>query len=173
MFLLYNVYTTPKIVPDGDYVSKVIAICSSAHRQEAKKPLPEGVFCVAGGLEGDSHFGMEPRQVSLLRAEDIAEAEKQAGFSFPPGALAENLVVEGLPAELPPGLRLAFGPEAVLEVVEKGKRPDEPHSYDYKGWCLLPSKGYFLRVVSDGSVKLGDSVNLVSETADSGPAVSL
>lgn len=153
-------------------MSRVIAICSSVHRQEAKKPLPEGFFCVAGGLEGDSHFGMEPRQVSMLRAEDIAEAGKQAGFVFPPGALAENLVVEGLPAELPLGLRLAFGPEAVLEVVEKGKRPDEPHSYAYRGWCLLPSKGYFLRVVSDGSVKSGDRVSFVNGTADSGSEIS-
>lgn len=122
--------------------------------------MPEAVFTVGGGIEGDSHYGMAERQVSLLRAEDIAEAEKEAGFELPPGSLAENLVIEGLPEELAPGQVLKVGKEVRLLVVEKGKKPGEPHSYDYRGWCLLPVKGFFLSVERGGEVSRGDQVAL-------------
>lgn len=122
--------------------------------------MPEAVFTVGGGIEGDSHYGMAERQVSLLRAEDIAEAEKEAGFEFPPGSLAENLVIEGLPEELVPGQTLEIGDSVILSVTEKGKKPGEPHSYDYRGWCLLPTAGYFLSVEKGGIVRPGDETIL-------------
>ena len=103
---------------------------------------------------------MVERQVSLLRAEDIGKAEIEAGFGFPPGSLAENLVIEGLPEELVPGQTLAIGERVILSVTEKGKKPGEPHSYDYRGWCLLPTAGYFLSVERGGLVHPGDDVVL-------------
>ncbi len=122
--------------------------------------MPEAVFTLGSGIEGDSHYGMVERQVSLLRAEDIRKAEIEAGFGFPPGSLAENLVIEGLPEELVPGQVLKVGKEVRLLVVEKGKKPGEPHSYDYRGWCLLPTAGYFLSVEEGGTVRPGDDVAL-------------
>jgi Fur family ferric uptake transcriptional regulator len=148
-------------------MAKVTAVCTSSKRQEPKKPRAEGVFVEGKGIEGDSHFGMVERQISLLRAEDIREAEQTAGFSFPPGSLAENLVVEGLPEELVPGEVLALGPSVRLRVAEKGKKPGEPHSYDYRGWCLLPVQGYFLSVERGGRVVPGDEAVLEREA--SGP----
>jgi MOSC domain-containing protein YiiM len=112
------------------------------------------------GIKGDGHFGMRERQVSLLRSEDILEAENSAGFPFPPGSLAENLVIAGLPEDLSPGQTIRIGESVILIVVEKGKKPGEPHSYDYRGWCLLPEKGYFLRVEKGGEVQPGDPVIL-------------
>lgn len=141
-------------------MARVLAVCVSSNRQEPKKPVAEARFIEGKGIEGDSHFGISSRQVSLLRYEDIKLAEKEAGFSFPPGSLAENLVVEGLPDEIPIGSRLKIGRDVVLLVIEKGKRPDEPHTYDYRGWCLLPKVGYFLEVVGGGIVKPGDEVVL-------------
>jgi MOSC domain-containing protein YiiM len=135
-------------------------VCISGKRNDPKEPVPEAVFTVGGGIEGDSHYGMAERQVSLLRTEDIRKAEKVAGFEFPPGALAENLVIEGLPEELVPGQTLAIGDSVILSVTEKGKRPGEPHSYDYRGWCLLPTAGYFLSVEKDGLVRPGDDATL-------------
>ena len=139
-------------------MARLVAVCASKVRQEPKTALSEGV-CVAGkGLEGDSHFGIPGRPLSLLRAEDLRDAEARAGFSFPPGSLAENLVVEGLP-ELAVGDRLEIR-EVRLRVAEKGKRPDEPHSYDYRGWCLLPTVGFFLEVERGGVLRPGDEVTL-------------
>lgn len=140
-------------------MAEVTAVCVSAKRQEPKTEVGEARF-LPGGIEGDSHRGVTEREVSLLRAEDILKAEKEAGFSFPPGSLAENLVVEGLPDGLAEGALLALGNSVLLEVVEKGKKPGEPHSYDYRGWCLLPSAGYFLRVVRGGEVRKGDPVTV-------------
>ncbi len=138
----------------------VEAICISKQRQEAKLPVPAGIFEKGQGLSGDSHYGMKERQISLLRLEDIREAEKEAGFSFPFGSLAENLVIRELPEELPLGTLLRFPQGVVLRVVEKGKRPGEPHSYDFRGWCLLPVKGYFLEVLQGGTLLSGEPVEL-------------
>jgi MOSC domain-containing protein YiiM len=141
-------------------MARVIAVCTSKDRREPKVPAERALFVEGKGIVGDSHFGMTERQVSLLRLEDIREAEETAGFPFPPGSLAENLVVEGLPEELQPGQVLALGPQVRLVVVEKGKKPGEPHTYDYRGWCLLPSKGYFLSVERGGAVAPEDEVTL-------------
>lgn len=141
-------------------MARVLAVCVSSNRQEPKKPVTQARFIEGKGIKADSHFGISSRQVSLLRYEDIKLAEEEAGFSFPPGALAENLVVEGLPDQISLGSRLRIGRDVILLVKEKGKKPDEPHSYDYRGWCLLPKVGYFLEVVKGGIVKSGDEVVL-------------
>ena len=140
-------------------MAKITALCVSAERQEPKREVQEVVF-VPGGMEGDSHRGVTDREVSLLRAEDIRKAEREAGFPFPPGALAENIIAEGLPEELEIGTVLALGENVRLEVIEKGKKPGEPHSYDYRGWCLLPAEGYFLKVLKGGTVRRGDPVSV-------------
>ena len=141
-------------------MAKVIAVCISTEKQKPKISLSEALFVKGRGIDGDSHFGTVERQISLMRSEDIREAEKEAGFVFPPGALAENLVIEGLPEELSPGQTLSIAENVTLVVVEKGKRPDEPHSYNYRGWCLLPTKGYFLSVEKGGKVSPNDEVLL-------------
>lgn len=141
-------------------MARVVAVCISSARQEPKTEV-ESARLTTGGIEGDSHRGVTEREVSMLRSEDIRAAEREAGFIFPPGSLAENLVVEGLPEDLAPGDRVSIGASAVLEVVEKGKKPGEPHSYDYRGWCLLPTVGFFLRVAEEGVVLKGDSARLL------------
>lgn len=137
------------------------AVCVSSDRQSVKRSVPLGRFRF-GGIEGDSHFAVTDREVSLLRLEDVRKAEERAGFEFPFGCLAENLVVEGLPEDIPLGAVLKVG-TARLEVLEKGKRPGEPHSYDYRGWCLLPELGYFLKVIYEGEVSPDEEVLLETD----------
>ena len=141
-------------------MGKITALCVSGKRQEPKYEVAEALFS-SGGIEGDSHRGVTEREVSLLRREDIRRAEEEARFPFPPGALAENVIAEGLPEELPAGTILALGERVRLKVIEKGKKPGEPHSYDYRGWCLLPVAGYFLSVVEGGRVRRGDTVQVL------------
>jgi MOSC domain-containing protein YiiM len=140
---------------------KVIAVCAGKDRRKPKTELEAALFVKGKGIYGDGHFGMGERQVSLLRSEDISQAENSAGFPFPPGSLAENLVIAGLPEDLSPGQTIRIGESVILIVVEKGKKPGEPHSYDYRGWSLLPEKGYFLRVEEGGRVKPEDAAILV------------
>lgn len=142
-------------------MAKLMNICISEERQQAKKSVEKAHF-IEGGIEGDSHFKITEREVSLLRVEDIREAEVRAGFSFPPGSLAENLVIQGLPSDMESGSILKIGLEVELMVIEKGKKPDESHSYNYRGWCLLPDAGYFLKIVTPGWASAGDMVDFVS-----------
>lgn len=145
---------------------RVESICLGTDRKFPKHPL-EKANLEPGGVVGDGHFGLSEREVSMLRLEDVRSAEKKAGFSFPPGSLAENLVVSGLPENL--GLRslLVIG-SARLLVVERGKKKSEPHTYSYRGWCLLPEVGYFLKVLKGGEISPKDEVKLIvsSETCD-------
>ena len=136
-------------------MGKVLAICLSKQRNQPKRPVLEALFVEKAGIEGDSHFGFSKREVSLLLSEDVEKAELDAGIKFPPGSLAENLLIQGLsPDHLEVGSLISIG-DVVLKVIEKGKSPDEPHSYDYKGWCLLPYCGYFLAVQKGGVISPG------------------
>ena len=141
-------------------MAKISALCVSGKRQEPKYEVSEALFS-SGGIEGDSHYGVTDREVSLLRREDIRRAEEEARFPFPPGALAENIIIEGLPEELPVETIIALGEKVRLKVIEKGKKPGEPHSYDYRGWCLLPVSGYFLTVLEGGRVRRDDPVKIL------------
>lgn|GEM_PF-211047 len=155
--MLYNVYLN--FLKTGCDMGILLSVCRSNRKEDPKKPENIAHVDREGGVRGDSHYGQGSRQISLLRQEDVEEAARKAGFPFPYGSLAENLRVKGLPEDmLKPGKRLKVGEKVVLEVTEIGKRPEEPHSYDYRGWCLLPEVGYFLRVVSGGEIHPGDTV---------------
>ena len=140
----------------------LLAVCKSERKENPKYPVEHAYIDPHGGVRGDSHYGTSTRQLSLLRQEDVQEVASRSGFQFPYGSLAENLRIEGIPENaLSPGKRLQIGSKVLLEVTEKGKRPGEPHSYDYHGWCLLPEVGYFLRVLSGGEIAPGDDVHVL------------
>ncbi len=142
-------------------MGKVLAICLSKQRNQPKIPVPGALFVEKAGIEGDSHFGFSKREVSLLLSEDVEKTELKAGIKFPPGSLAENLLIQGLsPDPLEVGTLIRIG-DVVLKVIEKGKRPEETHSYDYMGWCLLPYCGYFLSVQKGGVISPGMEAEIV------------
>lgn len=141
-------------------MASVVAVCSGLEKEKPKNSLEEGVFRSGWGLVGDVHAGRGERAVSLLRREDVAQREREVGFPLPPGSLAENLVVEGLPGDLGVGVLLRIGAGVVLRVAERGKRPEEPHTYSYRGECLLPTVGFFLDVLEGGVVRPGDAVDM-------------
>jgi MOSC domain-containing protein YiiM len=73
------------------------------------------------GLEGDAHrdgehHGGPERAVCLFAMEAIRELQAE-GHPLVPGALGENVTLEGLDwSAVQPGTRLQFGDEVVLEV---------------------------------------------------------
>ncbi len=136
---------------------RVIAVCRGAKKGCPKENAGSGLFEKGRGLAGDAHAGTE-KEVSILLKERVDALSAQTGLSFPPGAFAENLLIEGLEEEaLLPGVRLRIG-EAVLQVHRIGKEPDIPHSYQYQGHSLLPRYGIFAQVIHGGIVKSGDEV---------------
>ena len=139
---------------------KVVAVCRGAEKGKRKEAAINGFFHKGVGLVGDAHAGTD-KEVSLLLKERVDELADKTGFSFPAGAFAENLLVEGLKwAECTPGKYLKAG-EAVLQITQIGKDPAIPHSYNYCGFSLLPRFGIFAKVIQSGAVEPGDEVEWI------------
>jgi MOSC domain-containing protein YiiM len=137
--------------------ARVVAVCRGAEKGKRKEAVLTGFFQKGVGLVGDAHAGTD-KEVSLLLKERVDELGGKTGYSFPAGAFAENLLVEGLNwDDCTPGKCLKAG-EAILQITQIGKDPAISHSYNYCGFSLLPRFGIFARVIQSGAVKNGDEV---------------
>jgi len=106
---------------------------------------------------GDSHAGTA-KEISILSRESVERLCREKGISAEPGFFAENISTRGIDtASLVRGSLLEIG-RAKLEVMQIGKDPSEAHTYQYRGYSLLPSEGVFCRVVEGGEIKIGDKV---------------
>lgn len=144
-------------------MGKVVAVCLSDVKGVRKVNVGQGELVKDHGLKGDAHAGPGYRQVSLLALESI-EKMRQLGLDVHPGDFAENLTTEGIDLmHLPIGTRLSIGAEAIGEVTQIGK---ECHTrcaiYYQAGDCVMPREGIFIRVISGGSVSIGDKIEVVS-----------
>lgn len=142
-------------------VGVVRAICVSHARGTEKHTIPEGHFIPSFGIQGDAHGGNWHRQVSLLSYNKVEEFN-QRGAQVEDGAFGENLVVEGIDfRSLPVGSRLVAG-EVELEMTQIGK---ECHShcaiYHRMGECIMPREGVFARVIREGVIRPGDSMEVL------------
>ena len=142
-------------------MGKVIAVCVSEQKGIQKKNVGSAQFVEDWGIQGDAHAGKWHRQVSLL-SYDRVEEFRARGAQVEPGAFGENLLVEGFDFKsLPVGTRLAAG-SAVLEVTQIGK---ECHSdceiRRRTGRCVMPTEGIFARVVRSGTVRPGDTIEVL------------
>jgi len=126
---------------------------------EAMREVEAAVAETERGLVGDRHSRRPSghrRQVLLV---DQAELDL---LGLPGGVLKENVLLEGIPLEsLQAGQRLHLGPEVVLELTE----PCVPCSKLERIRPGLISeawgrRGQLARVVSGGTVRVGDEVRL-------------
>jgi MOSC domain-containing protein YiiM len=141
----------------------VVGVCISHHRRAPKRNIEEGMLREGLGLEGDSHASTE-REISVLTSEDVEEVCRARGIQALPGAFAENIRTRDVDlGKVRIGGRIRLG-EAVVEVVALGKDPSEPHPYGYCGISLLPEKGVFARVVVGGVVRVGDPVEIMTQS---------
>lgn len=141
---------------------KILAVNVSEKKGTAKHPTDMIRLRADFGIEGDSHA--EPggkRQVSLLGAEsaDKMRALGAKGLCF--GKFAENVTTSGLTLrELPLGSKLRIG-TALCEVSQIGKKCHASEGCEVAklvGVCVMPKEGIFVRVLTDGTAKPGDSV---------------
>jgi MOSC domain-containing protein YiiM len=140
-------------------VGKVVGVCVSERRTDSKKNVGKGFLQRGLGLVGDSHAGTE-KEVSLLAFESIQEVCQETGLSAGPGSFAENITTKGIDiGSIPIGSTLQMG-EAKLMVIQIGKDPSQAHTYNFRGYSILPKEGVFCRVIESGEVKIGDSINL-------------
>ncbi len=141
-------------------MGKIIAVCTSERKGIQKHDVHTAHFSVDWGIDGDAHAGKWHRQVSLLSADKI-EAFNQRGANVVPGAFGENLVVDGFDFRaLPVGTLLRCG-DVLLEMTQIGK---ECHShceiYKKMGECIMPREGVFARVITPGTISVGDEMSI-------------
>jgi MOSC domain-containing protein YiiM len=140
----------------------VVGVCVSQRRTDPKKNVGKGFLQKGLGLVGDSHAGTE-KEVSFLAIENVRKLNLEVGLSAGPGCFAENITTEGMDlTSLPVGSKLRIG-DAKLEVIQIGKDASEPHTYNYRGYSILPTKGIFCKVTKSGEIKIGDPIRLIED----------
>lgn len=85
------------------------------------------------------------------------------GVDVGPGDLAENLTTENIELiSLPIGAKLKIGDEILVEVTQIGK---ECHNsceiFKQVGTCLMPTEGIFVKILTGGEVRKGDSISIM------------
>lgn len=140
------------------------AISISQKKGTKKENVPEAQLQADFGIVGDAHAGMSKRQVSLLAGESI-EKMTAMGADVSPGNFAENITTEGIELRsLPVGTRLKTGTDAELEITQIGK---ECHSrceiFKQVGDCIMPREGIFAKVTKAGTIKVGDSIEVLND----------
>lgn len=142
-------------------MAKVIAVCISEKKGEQKHEVPEIVLKKDHGIVGDAHAGNWHRQISLLGTESVDKVRAVLP-EIAPGAFAENILTEGITLyQLPVGTKLRVG-EVLMEVTQIGK---ECHMgcaiRQLTGDCVMPREGIFAIVLEEGTVRPGDSLEVV------------
>ncbi|RME63908.1 MAG: MOSC domain-containing protein, partial [Nitrospirae bacterium] len=100
-------------------------------------------------------------QVSLLGIESV-EKMRRAGLDVGPGDFAENITTEGIDLlALPVGTRLRIG-AAEAEVTQIGKTCHSRCAiYQQAGDCVMPREGIFVRVLKGGTIRVGDTIEVL------------
>ena len=141
---------------------KVVSINISDRKGMRKTPVADAVILSDFGIEGDAHSSSEwHRQVSLLALESIKKMQGM-GLDVRPGDFAENITTEGIDLiALPLGTRILIGNGVIGEVSQIGK---ECHArcaiYYQAGDCVMPKEGIFIKVISGGKIRKGDTISV-------------
>ncbi|HAR62296.1 MAG TPA: molybdenum cofactor synthesis protein [Candidatus Margulisbacteria bacterium] len=125
------------------------SINTSNEKGTAKNPVDKAIIKKGLGIVADAHRGMKNREISLLSREEID------GFKpdLPDGSFGENFTIEGLDTSNIKLLDRMKLRDVVLEVSKIGKEcHDRCHIYYSMGDCIMPKKGFFVRVIRGGGI---------------------
>ena len=140
------------------------AISVSKQKGMQKVNVPEAELRIDHGIVGDAHAGNWDRQISLLEIESI-DIMAAKGANVSPGDFAENITTEGIDlSELKIGDKLRLGTEVEIKITKFGK---QCHGrciiYDQIGDCIMPRKGVFAKVSREGSIRVGDVIEVITD----------
>jgi len=143
-------------------MASVLAVCISENKGERKTPVESVELREKHGIVGDAHAGDWHRQVSLLASESI-DKMRALGLDVNAGDFAENITTSGIDlVSLPIGSRLRVG-ETLLEVTQIGKECHTRCAIFYQaGDCVMPKEGIFVKVITGGTIRPGDSIETVT-----------
>lgn len=116
------------------------------------------------GLVGDRYHGSRHRQVTVQSRTALDKAGEQLGYGFDSGATRRNITVEAGDIPTTPGARLRIG-EVELEVVRVAApcRLMEEAVGPGAAAALRGRAGSACRVLTSGTIRVGDPVELLSE----------
>ena len=143
---------------------RIKAISISKQKGMQKVNVPEAELRAGFGIVGDAHAGNWDRQISLLEIESI-DIMAAKGAKVSPGDFAENITTEGIDlSELKIGDKLKLGTEVEIKITKFGK---QCHGrciiYEQIGDCIMPRRGVFAKVSREGSIKIGDTIEVVTD----------
>lgn len=143
-------------------MARVVSVNISEHKGEQKHPVSAIELKLHHGIVGDAHAGNWHRQISLLAEESIDTMRTAGPITLDPGVFAENINTAGIDLKhLPVGTHLRIG-AAELEVTQIGKECH--HDCAIKkavGRCVMPTEGIFAIVITEGSVRAGDEIEIL------------
>ncbi|MBA4389432.1 MAG: MOSC domain-containing protein [Syntrophus sp. (in: bacteria)] len=142
---------------------KVLSVNISDKKGEKKHNVGKCMLVKDKGLANDAHAGFMHRQVSLLGKESV-EKIRAKGLDVQYGDFAENLTTEGIILyELPVGTEMKVGDGVLLRISQIGK---ECHTrcaiFQQVGDCVMPREGIFAVVITEGEIKIGDEIEILS-----------
>jgi MOSC domain-containing protein YiiM len=143
---------------------RIRAISVSKQKGTQKVNVPEAELRAGFGIVGDAHAGNWDRQISLLEIESI-DLMAAKGAKVSPGDFAENITTEGIDlSKLKIGDKLKLGTEVEIKITKFGK---ECHGrcviYEQIGDCIMPRRGVFAKVDRKGSIKVGDTIEVIND----------
>ncbi len=129
---------------------------------EMIKPRPVFIPWMNEELASIVKEEIEANHVKVHLGQPIESIEKMRakGFDLQPGDFAENLTTEGIELyTLPLGTKIKVGNDVLLEVTQIGKTCLAPCAiYHAVGDCVMPKEGIFVRVLSEGTINIGDEI---------------
>jgi MOSC domain-containing protein YiiM len=142
-------------------MGKILSVNISKKKSVKKHNVTSCRVLLDYGLENDAHAGTELRQISILASESI-EKIRQKGLNVQYGDFAENLTTSGIELyTLPLGTKLLAGKDVLLEVMKIGKECPKPCAIFYAvGDCVMPREGIFARVLTAGTINVGDEISI-------------
>jgi MOSC domain-containing protein YiiM len=140
-------------------MAHIVSVNISEKKGTFKYPVEQGTLKQDWGILGDAHAAAWHRQISLLAEESIDKMIALGVKELTPGKFAENITTKGLELHtLPLGTRLKLG-ECEVEVTQIGKECHQHCQIFYQaGVCIMPLEGIFVKVITEGVIKAGDSI---------------
>jgi MOSC domain-containing protein YiiM len=147
----------------------------SVSRGGVPKTAVAEVRVTALGLEGDAHRDMEhhggPERAVCLYAMEAIDRLRAEGHPIVPGAIGENVTVEGVDwSAVGPGCHLLLGETVLLQVtrytspclsITRAFKDGDFARVSHKrhpGWSRV-----YARVLATGSIRQGDAVRVLDE----------
>jgi len=148
---------------------KIISICyqpdvSKLEDKQFNRVAVDSVELIAGhGIKGDRKAGRNPKRQINIVSMNLVETLDALGFQTHPGALGEQLVIDGVDVmELPIGTQIQLGDTAVIELTMVRTGCDWLEMIHGQSKDKAVDRlGMLAKVVQGGVIKVNDAVKVI------------